>query len=233
VVRVDGDMSVASSICSEMLQRHNWMHAGGPNPYRIAAKRTAAYEIVKQLGGRAPDVLLIPCGGSAGIVAAYNGLSEMVEMELLPSMPKLVGVQLAACDPVTRAFEEGRDTVTPVEKQPSFSDALMNNNPYWGKQALVAARETGGFFVSVSDDEVADAIRSLGVEEGLFTEPAGAASLAGLRKSRNEGRLPDAQTVVCMLTGSGLNAPHAAFESREMPELVAADVEAVESYLRL
>jgi threonine synthase len=226
-------MSVASRICSEMLERHNWMHAGGPNPYRIAAKRTAVYEIVRQLGGHAPDVLLIPCGGSAGIVAAFNGLSEMVEMGLLPLMPKLVGVQLAACDPITRAFKEGREYVTPVEKSPSFSDALMNNNPYWGRQALVAARETGGFFISVSDTEVADAIRSLGVGEGIFTEPAGAVSVAGLRKALKEGRLPQSQTAVCMLTGSGLNAPHAAFESQELPEVVAADVESVQSYLRL
>jgi threonine synthase len=233
VVRVDGDMSVASRICSELLERHKWMHSGGPNPYRIAAKRTAAYEIVKQLGDRAPDVIMIPCGGSAGIVAAYNGLSEMVEMGILPKIPMLVGVQLAACDPVTRAFEEGRDTVTPVEKAPSFSDALMNNNPYWGRQALIVARETGGFFVSVSDDEVANVIRELGSEEGVFAEPAGAISVAGLRKATDEGRLPNCQSAVCMITGHGLNAPNAAFDSQELPDIVAADVGAVESYLRL
>jgi len=233
VVRIDGDMSVACRLCGEMLERHRWMHAGGPNPYRIAAKRTAAYEIVWQLGDRTPDVIVIPCGGSAGIVAAYSGLSEMVEMGILATMPKLAGVQLAACDPVTRAFEEGRESVTPVEKAPSFSDALMNNNPYWGRQALIAARKTGGFFISVSDNEVADAIRDLGSEEGVFTEPAGAVSVAGLRKAIGAGLLPESQCAVCMLTGSGLNAPQAAFESRELPEVVAADVEAVESYLSL
>jgi threonine synthase len=233
VVRVDGDMSVASRLCSEMLERHSWMHAGGPNPYRIAAKRTAVYEIVWQLGGHAPDVILIPCGGSAGIVAAYTGLSEMVEMGILLNMPKLVGVQLAACDPVTRAFEEGRAAVTPVEKSPSFSDALMNNNPYWGKQALVAARESAGFFISVSDQEVADSIRSLGSDEGIFTEPAGAVSIAGLSQAIREDRLPDAQRTVCMLTGHGLNAPQAAFDSKELPEIITPDVDAVESYLGL
>ena len=129
VVRIDGDMSVASKICGEMLKRHRWMQAGGPNPYRLAAKRTVAYEIYHQLGGQAPDVICIPCGGSAGMVAAYNGFSELHEMGLIPAMPKMIGVQLAACDPVTRAFDEGRDQATPVVKTPSFSDALMNNNP--------------------------------------------------------------------------------------------------------
>ena len=233
VVRVDGDMSVASRLCGEMLKRHRWMHAGGPNPYRIAAKRTAVYEIVRQLGNQAPDVILIPCGGAAGMVAAFNGLSELVEMGLLPALPKLVGVQLAACDPITRAFDEGRENVTPVEKKPSFSDALMNNNPYWGKRALIAARETGGFFLSASDKEVADAIRLLGSREGLFTEPAGAISVAGLKKAVAQDRLPRPQSVVCMLTGHGLNAPQSVFSSQELPEIVSPEVAAVESFLGL
>lgn len=233
VIRIDGDMSVASKICGEMLKRHRWMQAGGPNPYRLAAKRTAAYEIFKQLGGQAPDVIFIPCGGSAGMVAAFNGFSEMLEMGLIQAMPKLIGVQLAACDPVTRAFDEGRDRATPVEKQPSFSDALMNNNPYWGTRALTAVRKTDGFFISVSDGEVADAIRFLGSIEGLFTEPAGAVSFAGLQKSLSEKRLPPFEKAVCILTGHGLNAPQAVFESQTLPELVAADVDSVESFLSL
>jgi threonine synthase len=167
------------------------------------------------------------------MVAAFHGLSEMVAMGFLPAMPTLVGVQLSACDPITRAFEEGRDNVTPVEKQPSFSDALMNNNPYWGEQALVAARATGGFFISVSDNEVADSIRLLGSEEGIFTEPAGAVSMAGLRKAIETDHLEKSLSAVCFLTGNGLNSPHAAFASREPLEVVAADVKAVEAYLNL
>ena len=233
VVRVDGDMSVASALCGKMLRRHRWLQAGGPSPYRLAAKRTAVYEIVKQLGDRAPEAVLIPCGGAAGMVAAFNGLSELVEMEFLPAMPRLVGVQLAACDPITRAFDEGRANVMPVTKTPSFSDALMNNTPYWGKRALVAARETNGFFLSVSDQEVADAIRHLGSREGLFAEPAGAVSVAGLRKAVDDARLTQLQSAVCMLTGHGLNAPQAAFSSQELPAIVAPEVKAVESFLGL
>lgn len=233
VVRIDGDMRAAGKLCNEMLERHRWMQAGGPNPYRITAKRTAAYEIVHQLGGRAPDAVIFPCGGSAGIAAAHTGFSEMLEMGLIDSMPRLIGIQLAACDPVTQAFEQGRDEITPVEKKPSFSDALMNNNPYWGKQAVRAARETGGLFLSVSDTEVADMIRKLGSVEGLFVEPAGAAAVAGLKKMMSENRMPKLQRVVCMLTGHGLNAPDAAFGSQPLPEVVSPDVETVEAYLNL
>ena len=231
VVRVDGDMSTAGRILGEMLKRHRWMQSGGPNPYRLAAKRTVAYEIVHQLGGRAPDALLVPCGGSAGMVSAHRGFSEMVEMGMIPAMPRMIGVQLRACEPITRAFDEARDQVTPVEKMPSFSDALMNNSPYWGNQALGAVRETGGIMVSVSDQEVADAIRGLGATEGLFVEPAGAVTVAGLKKLSAEKRLPPGKRMVCMLTGHGLNAPRAAFESVPLPEIVAPEVEAVEAYL--
>jgi len=233
VVRIDGDMSIASKICGEMLKRHRWMQAGGPNPYRLAAKRTVAYEIYYQLGLQAPDVICIPCGGAAGMVAAFNGFFELYNMGLIPALPKMIGVQLAACDPITRAFDQGRHQATPVEIKPSFSDALMNNNPYWAARALVAARKTGGFFISVSDQEVADAIRLLGSHEGLFTEPAGAASFAGLRKALSEKRLPLFQKAICMLTGHGLNAPKAAFEVEKLPELIAPEVKAVESYLNL
>ena len=233
VIRVDGDMSAASRICAEMLNRHRWMQSGGPNPYRLTAKRTVAYEIVHQLGGVAPDAVLIPCGGSAGMVAAHRGFSEMVEMGIIPAMPRMIGAQLRACEPITRAFDEARDLVTPVQKQPSFSDALMNNTPYWGNQALRAVRESGGIMISVSDEEVAEMILRLGATEGLFVEPAGAVSVAGLKKLSEEKRLPPAKRVVCMLTGHGLNAPRAAFESKPLPEIVAPDVEAVEAYLNL
>jgi threonine synthase len=209
------------------------MQSGGPNPYRLTAKRTAAYEIVHQMGGQVPDAVFIPCGGSAGMVAAHNGFSEMAEMGIIPSMPRLIGVQLSACEPVTRAFEEGRDEVTPVEKKPSFSDALMNNNPYWGKRAVMAARDTGGLILSVSDDEVAETIRLLGSTEGLFMEPAGAVSVAGLRSVLAKNRVGKLNRAVCMLTGHGLNAPHAAFDSQALPEVITPEVSAVESYLGL
>lgn len=233
VVRVDGDMATASQLCKEVLKRHRWMQAGAPNPYRLTAKRTAAYEIVRQMGGRAPDAVLVPCGTATAMLAVSNGFFEMAEMGLIPVMPKMIGVQLTACDPITRAYEEGRDRITPVEKKPSFSDALMNNTPYWGTRALRAARQSGGFFISVSDQEVADSIRLLGAKEGLFTEPAGAVSLAGLRRALAEKRLPKLRSAVCMLTGHGLNAPKAAFDSSELPEIVAPEVDRVEAYLGL
>jgi len=231
VVRVDGDMMTASRLLAQLLLRHRWLNCGGPNPYRLTAKRLVAYEITAQMGGTFPDAVLFPCGGSAGLVAAYMGYGELLVMGMIPRIPRLIGVQLAACDPVTRAFEEGRDEVTPVAKRPSFSDALMNNSPYWGAAALRASRETGGIFLSVTDDEVAVMIRTLSSQEGLFVEPAGAVAVAGLPKLIAEGRIGRLDRVVCTLTGHGLNAPKAAFPSIELPDVVEPTPAAVQAYL--
>jgi threonine synthase len=231
VVRVNGDMMIASRLLAQLLQHHRWLNCGGPNPYRMTAKRLVAYEITAQMDGTFPDAVVFPCGGSAGLVAAYMGYCDLLAMGAVPRIPRLVGVQLAACDPVTRAFEEGRDDVTPVAKHPSFSDALMNNNPYWGAAALKASRETGGVFLSVTDDEVAAMIRSLSSQEGLFVEPAGAVAVAGLAKLIAARRLEGLDRIVCTLTGHGMNAPKAASPTFELPDVVEPTPAAVEAYL--
>ncbi len=230
VVRIDGDMAGASAICNEMVRRHGWFQCGGPNPYRVCGKRTFAYGLVQQLG-RAPDTLLIPCGGGAGLVAAYDGFRELLEAGCIDRMPRLVGVQLEACEPMTRAFKEGRDTADPVEKKPSLSDAIMNNNPCWGSVCLEAVRATGGMFISVSDDEFIAAIRRLGREEAIFAEPAGAVTTAALSHLLATPGFEDPGLTVCNVTGHGLNNPQVAADKSVFPPVVAADVSAVEAYL--
>ena len=202
VVRIDGDMAAASRICGEMVKRRKWFQCGGPNPYRIAAKRTFAYGIVQQLG-RAPDTVLIPCGGGAGMVAAHDAFREMFAAGVIDRMPRLVGVQLQACDPTARAFHEGRDAVTPVDKKPSLSDA-----------------------------DFIRTIRELGREEGLFTEPAGSVSVAALRYLVKVPGFENPGLTVCNLTGHGLNVPQVATDESETPGVIPPTVEAVEAFLQ-
>lgn len=231
IVRINGDLSTASKVCEKMLENHRWFNCSGLNPYRYTAKRTVAYEIVHQLEGDIPDAVVFPVGGGSGIASAHGGFLEMLKMGIISSMPRLIGVQLEACDPVTRAFEEGLDELPPVTKKSSISDALMHRRPFQGIQALRAARETNGLFVSISDEEFIRTIRLLAAKEGLFLEPAGAISVAALIKLRAQGRLEDLKTVVCTLTGHGLNLPHAALDPKSIPDLVQPEVSAVEAYL--
>lgn len=230
VIRIDGDMAAASRLCGEMVKEKGWYQCGGPNPYRVAGKRTFAYGIVQQLG-RVPDTLLIPCGGGAGMVAAFDGFSEMLEAGIIDRMPRLVGVQLAACNPTATAFHAGKDAVTPVEKKPSLSDAIMNNNPHWGKYCLQAVRATGGTMLSITDEEFIRTIRELGREEGIFTEPAGAVSVAALDKLIKVPGFEQPGLTVCNLTGHGLNSPQVATSEDEYPQVIAPTLEAVERFL--
>lgn len=231
VVRVDGDLSQAARMCSHVLERKRWMDSGGPNPYRIAAKRLVAYEIIAQLQGEVPDAVIFPCGGCAGIVAAYLGFRELMEMGLIRQMPRLIGVQLTACDPVTQAFEKNRIDVSPVDITPTISDALTNNTPFWGNRAIVAARETGGFFISVTDEDVTLMAAEIGAAEGLYLEPAGAAAPAGLRRALNENRMQPMNRVVCTVTGHGLNARQSSIRRQDVPEPIAPDPDEVAAYL--
>ena len=154
-------------------------------------------------------------------------------MGLITSLPKLIGVQLTACDPVTRAFDEGISGVAPMVKQPTISDALTNGNPYWGARAIVAVKDTGGLFISVSDQELEKMCLELGTAEGLFLEPAGAASLAGLYKALNENRIQGLDRVVCTVTGHGLNATRLTDRIQPVPELIPPEPAAVEAFLGL
>jgi len=231
VVRVDGDMSAASSLCMRMRENRGWFESGGPNPYRMTAKRLVAYEIVAQMEGKVPDAVVLPCGGCAGLVAAYSGFSELMSMGLIAKLPKLIGVQLTACDPVTQAFEQGHVEVTPVEKRLSFSDALTNNNPYWGARAIAAVRDAGGLFISVTDEEVATMLVELGTREGLFLEPAGAVAVAGLNKILNENRMQGLNQVICTVTGHGLNSQEKSIHKKMIPQPITPDPAKVAAYL--
>lgn len=226
VVRVRGGMPEASRVCAELSERFHWVNSGGPNPYRVTAKRLAGYEILRQLG-HAPDAVVMPCGGGAALVAMHEAFRELLAMGLIEKLPRLYGIQLSACNPTEIAWLEGRDTVTPVEKKPSLSDAMMNNKPFWGKYDLMAARESGGGVYSVSDEEFLRTIRELGREEGIFTEPAAGAAVAALEKiRRRDPAFAECKTVVCTVTGHGLNAPRVAVSEDELPDVVPATAEA-------
>lgn len=232
IVRIDGNLSDARKICEELNETHRWFNCSSLNPYRPTAKRTVAYEIVHQLDGHVPDAVFFPIGGGAGIVSAHRGFHEMQEMGMIPTMPKLIGAQLEACDPVTQAFEQGLDELPIIQTKPTLSDALTNRRPFLGIYALHAARETHGCVVSVSDQEFIRTIELLGAKEGLFVEPAGAISVAALTKLKSQQRIEDLETVVCTLTGYGLNLPQTIQYEAKIPDPVKPEITAVEAFLK-
>ena len=193
------------------------------NPYRIEGQKTGAFEIVDELG-EAPDFLCIPVGNAGNITAYWKGFKEYLGIGRIEKAPKMMGFQAAGAAPIVRGV--------PIPNPKTIATAIRIGNPASWEQAEVARDESEGLIDMVDDNEIVDAYLRLAREEGIFCEPASAASLAGLLK------LPDLdvdlteKTIVCVLTGNGLKDPGTA-EKRALVELeyVEPDVVSVMNLL--
>jgi len=168
------------------------------NPFRLEGQKTAAFEVCDDLGGP-PDVLAIPVGNAGNISAYWMGFRAYRDAGVIDRLPRMWGFQAAGAAPIV----EGH----PVEHPETFATAIRIGNPASWDMATAARDESGGLIEAVTDEEIFAAYRDVARLSGIFCEPASAASLAGVRKLRSEGRLePDAR-VVCVLTGHGLKDP--------------------------
>jgi threonine synthase len=174
------------------------------NPHRIAGQKTAAFEVCEDLGG-APDYLAIPVGNAGNITAYWHGFNDYVAAGLVETRPVLLGFQAAGAAPLA--------TGRPVDEPRTVATAIRIGRPASGDAAVAARDESGGIIESVTDEEILAAYRDLARFEGIFCEPAAAASVAGVRKMAAAGRLDPGATIVCVLTGHGLKDPDTALRS--------------------
>ncbi|HEY5488329.1 MAG TPA: threonine synthase [Candidatus Limnocylindrales bacterium] len=180
------------------------------NPYRIAGQKTAAFEVCEDLGG-APDYLAIPVGNAGNITAYWEGFTDYLNAGLIETRPKMLGFQAAGAAPLVDGHA--------VDDPHTVATAIKIGNPASGARALLARDESGGVIEAVSDDEILGAYRDLARHEGIFCEPASAASVAGVRKMAAAGRLDPGATIVCVLTGHGLKDPDTAQRTVSAPHL--------------
>jgi threonine synthase len=203
VIAVDGNFDEALRVVREMAEQreHPVTLVNSVNPYRIAGQTTAAFEVCDDLG-RAPDILAIPVGNAGNITAYWAGFSKYRAAGRIDSRPRMFGFQAAGAAPIVLGH--------PVEKPETIATAIRIGNPASWKQAEAARDESGGLIETVTDDEIVAAYRELATSQGVFCEPASAASLAGVCKLAAAGRIPAGATVVCVLTGHGLKDPETA-----------------------
>jgi threonine synthase len=187
------------------------------NPYRIEGQKTAAFEIVEQLG-RAPAQLFIPVGNAGNITAYWRGFRELAS-RTGASLPTLHGAQARGAAPLVR----GR----PVARPQTVASAIRIGNPASWSSAIAARDESGGTIEAVTDDEIMVAHRRLAREEGLLVEPASAAAVALLLKKPAARNLATDQPVVCVLTGHGLKDPQALTRGLKMPRPIAPTLSAL------
>jgi threonine synthase len=218
VVTVRGSFDAALRVVKELAAQGEATLVNSVNPHRLEGQKTAAFEICESLGD-APDALFIPVGNAGNITAYWKGFVESVTAGFATRTPRMYGWQAEGAAPLVR----GR----PVEEPETFATAIRIGSPASWDGAVRARDESGGAIEAVSDAEILDAYQSLARHEGIFAEPASAASVAGLRKRAQAGGLRGIGSVVCVLTGNGLKDPDTARSlSREVP-LVEATADAV------
>ncbi|MEM2089038.1 MAG: threonine synthase [Thermoproteota archaeon] len=211
IVRVRGNFDDALKILLSHSMKLGVYVLNSVNPYRIEGQKTTAFETWEELGSM-PDTVVYPVGNAANIASGWKGFRELKEAGLSKSLPRMIGVQAEGSAPIAKAYSQGRDMVEPVENPETVATAIRIGRPLSWKKALRAIRDSGGMAVTVSDKEILRAQVDLARMEGVFTEPAGAAPVAGLVKLVKEGVLEKDDTVVAVATGHGLKDPDVKIE---------------------
>lgn len=203
IAMIDGNFDKALEIARELCERHPVELVNSLNPNRIEGQKTASFEIVEELG-MAPDHLFIPVGNAGNITAYWKGFKEALESGLSGKLPVMNGYQASGAAPIVDGAI--------VEEPRTVASAIRIGNPASWELALKVRDESKGFIDKVDDEEILDTYRRLASDEGVFCEPASAASLAGLLKRVNSGESFEGKTIVCVITGNGLKDPDVANE---------------------
>ncbi|MEM6793753.1 MAG: threonine synthase [Acidobacteriota bacterium] len=209
LVLVEGLIHDAGKVIAEGCREHGWFNVATlKEPYRLEGKKTMGYELWEQFGGELPDAVLYPTGGGTGLIGMWKAWDELEAMGLIDSRrPRLIAVQSEGCSPVVDAFEAGASTCRPFENAATLAPGIRVPHVFADDLILRAIAETGGCAVSVSDEEIVEAMRTVARLEGIDAGPEGASTFAGLRRLVESGGVEPAERVVLFNCGSGLKHP--------------------------
>jgi threonine synthase len=233
VILVKGTYDDAFELCLQAAKTYGWYNRNtGYNPYMTEGKKTAAYEICEQLDWDSPDRVFVSVGDGCIIGGLHKGLKDLIRLGWIDKMPKLMGVQAAGSSYMYEAWKNGEDILTkpPVDAQ-TIADSISAALPRDRIKALAAVTETGGAYLTVSDEDILRAITELARGAGVFAEPAGAAAYAGLVKAIDQRLVSTVETIVVLNTGNGLKDVAGAMQSVELaktkPFRVTPDLKAL------
>lgn len=232
VILIDGTYDQAFDLTIQAAQEFGWYCRNtGYNPFTIEGKKTASFEIWEWWQRHARNkpgltlVIFIPVGDGNIISGIHKGFKELFNLGWIEHMPRLMGVQAEGSAAVSNAFVSGSEVIKPVSAK-TLADSIAVDYPRDGIRALRAVRQTGGSYLAVSDDEILAALAQLG-KAGVFAEPAGATSLAGLIKARQTGLIAMNEAVLVLNTGSGLKDVSAASLAVPKPTIIEPTIDAL------
>lgn len=226
VLAVDGNFDAALNLVKEIAAKYPVTLVNSLNPYRIEGQKTASFEICDYLGD-APDFQVMPVGNAGNITAYWKGYKEYKTKGKISKLPEMLGFQAEGAAPIVKGH--------PVKNPKTIASAIRIGNPASWKKAENARDESGGIIDMVSDKEIIEAYKILAAKEGVFAEPASAASIAGFLKLLKNGYFKAAKRhegkpvyrIVCILTGHGLKDPDTAIKTIKQPKSVKANLKAI------
>ncbi|MFH1622586.1 MAG: threonine synthase [Candidatus Omnitrophota bacterium] len=219
VIAVRANFDDALRIVREITSKYKITLVNSLNPYRLEGQKTGAFEICDALGD-APDYHAIPVGNAGNITAYWMGYKEYHNNRIINRLPVMLGFQAAKSAPIVKGH--------PIKNPKTIATAIKIGNPASWKRAEQARAESKGIIDMVTDKEILDAYKLLASKEGLFVEPASAASVAGIIKLAKKRFFNSKKgKIVCILTGHGLKDPDRAIKSIKKPKVVKADIKAV------
>ncbi|MCQ4080398.1 threonine synthase [Streptomyces sp. RB6PN25] len=240
ILQVDGNFDDCLDLARGLSEKYPVALVNSVNPARIEGQKTAAFEIVDALGD-APDIHILPVGNAGNITAYWKGYCEYARpspaatlnggasSHILPAIsthrPRMWGFQASGAAPIVRG--------EPVRNPQTIATAIRIGNPASWSFAEAARDESGGLIEAVTDRQILSAYRLLASREGVFVEPASAASVAGLLKAAEEGKVDPGQRIVCTVTGNGLKDPDWAVAGAPQPITVPVDADAAAERLGL
>jgi len=204
VFLVDGTYDEAFELCFKAAEKFGWYNRScAINPYLVEGKKTVAFEIIEQLDFKVPDYVVMSVGDGCSISGAYKGFVEFQKLGLIDKTPKMIGIQAAKSNPVTRACNKNTYEFE-YRKPETVADSISVGIPRNGIKALNAIKDSGGYMIDVSDVEIVETIKYLASNSGIFGEPAGVTGFAGVRKLKRLGLINREDLIVTVVTGSGL-----------------------------
>ena len=219
VIQINGNFDAGMELVKKLGETAPVTIVNSINPFRLQGQKTAAFEIIEELGS-APDYHCLPVGNAGNISAYWMGYKEYHDHGIVNSLPVMAGYQASGAAPFLRGHM--------VEDPETVATAIRIGHPQSWDKAWHASKESGGWFAEFSDERILAAQKLLADHEGIFCEPASAISLAGAMEDIAGGRIGPGSKVVCTLTGHGLKDPDTAIQQSRAPVLtVEATLDAV------
>ncbi len=232
LIAVDGNYDDVNRLCSEIANKYRWAFVNiNIRPFYAEGSKTLGFEIIEQLGWKAPDNIVVPCASGSLLTKVWKSFKEFKDVGIIKALDtKVFAAQASGCSPITTAVKQDSDIISPV-KPNTIAKSLAIGNPADGFYATQVVKETGGYAEDVSDQEIINAMKLLARTEGVFAETAGGVTLASARKLIETGRIKrDEATVICV-TGNGLKTQEALHGHTMSPHYIKPSLASFEEVL--